>query len=149
MVEENLYGTIKEVQTTHLAQSDRKRAERERKREKGLKVEETPWLTTALDLVEGSAYNIRTHSFIALMVYGLEVMKYGIMENNSIFTIDHIDGRHNNNKIENLQLLTRKSNDQKKNKPNDFYFDYFWYWEKQVKQAKINQSNLNYRKNAN
>lgn len=149
LVEENLYGTIKEVQTTHLAQSDRKRAERERKREKGLKVEETPWLTTALDSVEGSAYNIRTHSFIALMVYGLEVMKYGIMESNSIFTIDHIDGIHNNNKIENLQLLTRKSNDQKKNKPNAFYFDYFGYWEKQVKQAKINQSNLNYRKNAN
>ena len=149
LVEENLYGTIKEVQPTHLAQSDRKRAERERKREKGLKVEETPWLTTALDSVEGSAYNIRTHSLIALMVYGLEVMKYGIMESNSIFTIDHIDGRHNNNKIENLQLLTRKSNDQKKNKPNSFYFDYFGYWEKQVKQAKINQSNLNYRKNAN
>lgn len=148
LVEENLYGTIKEVQPTHLAQSDRKRAERERKREKGLKVEETPWLTTALDSVEGSAYNIRTHSLIALMVYGLEVMKYGIMESNSIFTIDHIDGRHNNNKIENLQLLTRKSNDQKKNKPNSFYFDYFGYWEKQVKQAKINQNNLNYRINA-
>lgn len=149
LVEESLYGTLTEVQPTHLAQSDRKRAERERKREKGLTVEETPWLTTALDNIDGSAYNIRTHSFIALMVYGLEVMKYGIMENNSIFTIDHIDGGHNNNKIENLQLLTRKANDQKKNKPNAFYFDYFGYWEKQVRQAKINQENYNFRRNAN
>lgn len=146
LVEENLYGTIKEVQPTHLAQSDRKRAERERKREKGFTVEETPWLTTALDSVEGSAYNIRSHSFIALMVYGLEVMKYGIMDSNSIFTIDHIDGVHNNNRIENLQLLTRKANDQKKYNECDFYFNYFEYWENQVRQSKINQSNYNFRK---
>lgn len=146
LVEENLYGTTKEVQPTHLAQSDRKQSERSRKREQGFQVEETPWLTTALDVIEGSAYNIRSHSFIALMVYGLEVMKYGIMDSNSIFTIDHIDGTHNNNKISNLQLLTRKANDQKKFYPNAFYFNYFDYWENQVKQAKINQSNFNFRK---
>ena len=68
------------------------------------------------------------------------------MDSNSIFTIDHIDGTHNNNRISNLQLLTRKANDQKKFYPNAFYFNYFDYWENQVKQAKINQSNFNFRK---
>ena len=146
LVEENLYGTIKEVQPTHLAQSDRKKSERERKREQGYQVEETPWLTTALDVIEGSAYNIRTHSLIALMVYGLEVMKYGIMDCNSIFTIDHINGYHKDNRIENLQLLTRKANDQKKYCESDYFFNYFDYWENQIRQAKIVQSNYNFRK---
>lgn len=146
LVEISDLGVVTELCPTKKADSDRKAAERAKRREQGYEVEETPWQTVCLGNVDGSEYNIRSHSLICLMVYGIEVMKYGIMECNSIFSVDHINGVHNANGIDNLQLLTRLSNEDKKKNPNGFYFDYFGYWKKQVEASKRNQENLTYRK---
>ena len=146
LIEENTFFGLKEIQPTYLAQKDNKKSERKKKREKGLKSKEKPWLTTTLDKIGNSTFTIKTHSMIALMIYGLEVMKYGVMEGNSIFTIDHINGIHNDNNIENLQLLTRISNDKKRNKPQNWYLDYFIYWDTRVRQARINQEYLDFRR---
>lgn len=146
LIEGNTFFGLKEIQPAYLAQKDTKKSERKKKRERGLKSKEKPWLTTTLDKIDDSTFTIKTHSMIALMVYGLEVMKYGVMEGNSIFTIDHINGIHNDNNIENLQLLTRISNDKKRNKPQNWYLDYFIYWDTRVRQARINQEYLDFRR---
>ncbi len=108
---------------------DYKAAERKVKRESGKKVKETTWQTVSLGSYCGSAKYMRVHSLIALMVYGLEVVKFGLMEANSILTIDHIDSKHDNNNIDNFALLTRQHNCSKGSKEVDsgFYIDYFSY----------------------
>lgn len=145
LVEVAEYGTVKELYATGESGTDRKAKERQVIRDKGGKITDNYYLTTDLDVVDGSAYNIRTHSLIALCVYGLEVMKYGIMEHDSIFTVDHINGNTIDNRIDNLQLLTRKDNKLKEQNPNRWYFDYFGYWVKQLEASKKNQLNLNFR----
>lgn len=138
-------GVIEELYLTGESGTDRKAKERQVIRDKGGKITDNFYLTTDLDVVDGSAYNIRTHSLIALCVYGLEVMKYGLMDYDSIFTIDHINGTTIDNRIDNLQLLTRKDNKLKEQHPDRWYFDYFGYWTKQIDAAKRNQQNFKYR----
>lgn len=110
----------------HKGHSDRKEAERREKRAAGHKVKETTWQTTALGNFEGSAHNIRTHSLICLMVYGLEPMLPALMNSNSIFSVDHINGCHSENSIENLRIVSNNDNNSKKGKENysEFIFDW-------------------------
>lgn len=110
-------------------QRDFKEAERAAKRESGKKAKETCWKTINLGTYNRSNKNIRAHSLVALMVYGIEVMKFALMEANSPLTIDHIDSVHDNNAIDNLALLTRTHNCSKgcKTDGKGFYIDYFNY----------------------
>lgn len=145
VVETTTFGSIVELQPAKDSGLDMKAAERRALREKGADVGETPWLTSFLGKYEGSNFYMRNHTLIALCVYGLEVMKYGVMEANSIFTIDHINGVHNDNSIDNLQLLTRKANNLKKSEPEGYYFDYFSYWRTQIDARKREQELFNFR----
>lgn len=108
---------------------DYKAAERKVKKESGKKVKDTCWQTVSLGSYKGSAKYMRVHSLIALMVWNLEIMKFGLMEANSIFTIDHINSKHDCNNVDNLALLTRQHNCSKGDKDNasGFYIDYFSY----------------------
>lgn len=153
LVEENMFGSIKFLQLVHEMGTDMREAERESKKQAGKQVKETAWITTQLEKYDGSLYTIRNHILIALMVHNIHCMKFGLMENNSIFTIDHIDGIHKNNCIQNLQLLTRSDNERKKENEkvgifNEFYFNFFDYWEQQLEKSKIIQYNYNFRKNS-
>lgn len=106
--------------------SDRKAAERAKKIELGHKVKETCWQTTSLGKLKDSAYNIRAHSLICLMVYGLEPMMFALMGENSIFSVDHISGKHSDNRIDNLMIISNHANNVKKGKENykGFIFDF-------------------------
>lgn len=106
--------------------SDRKAAERAKKNELGHKLKETCWQTTSLGKLKDSVYNIRVHSLICLMVYGIEPMMFALMGENSIFSVDHISGEHSNNKLENLMIVSNSANNSKKGKENykDFMFDF-------------------------
>lgn len=109
----------------------------------------TNWLTSNLDnTVDGHNRTIRVHNLIALMVYGLEPVKYTIMESNSILTIDHKNGVHCDNRVDNLQLLTRKSNEDKKNGKNYEYYDYTDLFMNRVPKARKLQYDKYYRMNA-
>lgn len=110
--------------------SDMRKSEREVKRAAGKKVKETPWRTVQLGYLRGSLSCIREHSLIALMVYGLEIMKFAIMEGSSIMTVDHINSKHDDNRIDNFALLTRSANDSKGSKVDEtsYYFDFFPYF---------------------
>ena len=110
----------------HKGHSDRKEAERREKRAAGHKVKETTWQTTALGNFEGSAHNIRTHSLICLMVYGLEPMLPALMNSNSIFSVDHISGEHSDNRIENLRIVSNNDNNSKKGKTDFESFIFDW-----------------------
>ena len=110
----------------HKGHSDRKEAERREKRAAGHKVKETTWQTTALGNFEGSAHNIRTHSLICLMVYGLEPMLPALMNSNSIFSVDHISGEHSDNRIDNLRIVSNNDNNSKKGKENYSKFIFDW-----------------------
>lgn len=136
---------VQEYNPTCVSGINRKKSEQEKLKAQGRDITDNCYLTTDLDIVDGSAYNIRTHSLIALAVYGLEIMKYGVMEHNSIFTIDHINGVATDNRIDNLQLLTRTDNESKQKNPDGWYFDYFGYWVKQLNAGKKNQEYYDYR----
>lgn len=128
--------TIKMVKETYLVflkpleerQRDYRQAERAAKRAKGAKVKETNWETIYLGKLRGSNKNLKSHLVIALMVYGIEVVKYAVMEGHSWMTVDHINAEHNDNRVDNLALLTRKNNNSKGDSQDDtHYFDYFLY----------------------
>ena len=148
LVSINEYGQLKELCPTGISGINRKKSEQEKLRAKGREITENYYLTTDLDMVDGSAYNIRTHSLIALMVWGLEIMKYGCMDFNSIFTLDHISGNTLDNRVDNLQLLTRTDNEAKQKNPDGWYFDYFNYWSKQLNAGKRNQDYFDFRSSA-
>ncbi len=113
------------------------------------KGDNTDWRTVDLDhTVDGHNRTIRVHNLVALLVYGLEAVKYTIMESNSILTIDHKNGVYNDNKVDNLQLLTRKCNEDKKNGKEYEYYDYFDLFMNRVPKARKLQDDLNFRRNA-
>lgn len=127
---------IKMVKKTYLVflkpveerQRDYRQAERAAKRAKGSKVKETNWETIYLGKLRGSNKNLKSHLVVALMVYGIEVVKYAVMEGHSWMTVDHINAEHNDNRVDNLALLTRKNNNSKGDSQDDtYYFDYFLY----------------------
>lgn len=145
LVSVNKYGQLTELSPTGASGINRKKSEQDKLRAKGREITENYYLTTDLDTVDGSSYNIRTHSLIALMVWGLEIMKYGCMDFNSIFTLDHISGNTLDNRVDNLQLLTRTDNEAKQKNPDGWYFDYFNYWYKQLNASKQNQEYFDFR----
>lgn len=145
LVEYDFMGISHIVHATYATGSDMRAAERRRKREKGYEVKETPWQTVQLDKVDGSLHTMKSHILISIVVYGLDAMKFGVMDGQSIFTIDHIDETHDNNTITNLQLLTRKSNDDKKNSYSLWVFDYFTYWTKCIANCYKIEENYNFR----
>lgn len=108
-------------------QRDYRQAEREANRQKGKKVKETCWRTIGLGSLRGSNKSIKEHILIALLVYGLNTIKFAMMEGHSIMTIDHINGKHDDNRIDNFDLLTRKANNSKGDSDNTEWFDYFFY----------------------
>lgn len=131
VVVEVIDGEVKWHKEVDEVQRDFKEAEREVKRQSGKKVKETPWQTIALGPLVGekTPRTIRAHSLVALMVYGISCMKWGLMECNSLMTVDHINAEHSCNRIDNLALLTRQSNDAKGSTQDDtYYFDYFTYF---------------------
>lgn len=107
-------------------QRDFRQAEREAKRKAGKKVKETSWRTIGLGSLRGSNKNIKEHILIALMVFGINVCRFTMMEGHSIYTIDHKNGIHDCNKIDNFDLLPRKANNSKGDTEKGF-FDWFFY----------------------
>jgi hypothetical protein len=125
MVKETYLVFLKPVEER---QRDFRKAERAAKRAKGSKVKETNWETIYLGKLRGSNKNLKSHLVVALMVYGIEVVKYAVMEGHSWMTVDHINAEHNDNRVDNLALLTRKNNNSKGDSQDDtYYFDYFLY----------------------
>ena len=61
------------------------------------------------------------------MVYGYEQVRLAMTEANSCYTIDHINSKHSDNRIDNLALVSRKANNQKKGTDLKI-FDYFLYF---------------------
>lgn len=53
--------------------------------------------------------SFREHTIIMALEYGLEVVKHTI-GHNCFLTIDHINNNKNDNKIENLRVITRQTN---------------------------------------
>lgn len=120
--------------------SDLKKSEKEKRIAEGKKQKQTRWLSVNLGKYNGSNSYMRVHSLICLLVYGLEIMAPAIMEANSIFTVDHIDGVHDNNCLENLQLVSRKNNNNKKGSSLTI-FDYFCYFNN-LPQPKTNEEKI-------
>jgi len=106
---------------------DNKKSEKEKKRAAGKQVKDTCWLMTNLGHMFGHNCNIKSHTFIALMVHGFDACKYAVMESNSILSLDHTIPQHNLNKISNLGLCSRSKNNSKKAKIISI-FDYFLYF---------------------
>lgn len=82
------------------------------------------------------------------MVYGLECVKYTLMEGNSILTIDHWNGVHYDNKIDNLQILTRKANYDKERGKAPYCYDFSDLWLVRVPRARARQEELDFRRNS-
>lgn len=106
---------------------DLKKSEKEELWAQGFDIKNTEWLTTHLGYLGGSNTYIRSHTFIMLMVYGFDAVKYSLMERHSIMTTDHQNSKHNDNRIDNLALVTRTANNQKKD-TNLKIFDYGMYF---------------------
>jgi len=114
---------------------DRKKSEKEKRIAEGKKQKNTHWLTVSLGKFHEHNSYMTVHSLICLLVYGIEIMAPAIMDANSIFTVDHINGKHDDNRIENLQLVSRKNNNNKKASSMQL-FDYFCYFNK-VEQVSV------------
>ncbi len=106
---------------------DLKKSEKEELWAQGFDIKNTEWLTTHLGYLGGSNTYIRSHTFIMLMVYGFDAVKYSLMERHSIMTTDHQNSKHNDNRIDNLALVTRTANNQKKD-TNLKIFNYGMYF---------------------
>lgn len=106
---------------------DLKKSEKEELWAQGFDIKNTCWLTTHLGYLGGSNTYIRSHTFIMLMVYNFEAVRYSLMERHSIMTIDHQNANHSCNKIDNLALVTRTANNQKKDTQLKI-FDYGLYF---------------------
>lgn len=106
---------------------DLKEKERANKRAKGHQVKETKWLSVPLGDLNSSNTYIRVHTLICLMVYGFDIVKYGLMDGSSIWSVDHSNSIHDDNSIDNLAFVTRSANSSKKDKQISV-FDYFLYF---------------------
>lgn len=108
---------------------DLKKSEKEELWAQGFDIKNTEWLTTHLGYLGGSNTYIRSHTFILLMVYGFTGgVCYSLMERHSIMTCDHITpNSYSDNRIDNLALVTRTANNQKKD-TNLKIFDYGMYF---------------------
>lgn len=93
-----------------------------------------------------SAFNMLNHTLIALSIYGLDVMKYAIMDFLSIFSLDHINGIHDDNRPENLRLVTTDANTKLEHDKAVLPFDFLKYWSTAIKAGYRNQENLDFRK---
>lgn len=127
IAEEDDYGVLTFYIEKQEKAKDFKEKEKEKKRAAGKKVKNTEWLTTNLGHMFGHNCNIRSHTFIVLMVMGFDKCKFSCMENNSILSIDHTIPQHNCNKLDNLALTSRSKNNSKKAKIISI-FDYFLYF---------------------
>ncbi len=139
--------SYKEISKANVFSKDMRKSERMKS---GNTVEKM-WLSTDIcqyenEIGQKSSYYLKDHLFIALMVYGLEAMKYVVMEGQSILTIDHIDGVHFHNNISNLSLLTRCQNAQKERGSGEFYFNFYEYFNNRLEAAKRIQDNYDFRK---
>ena len=111
-----------------------------------------PWLSFHLGedfdptINDRSNFYLLNHTMIALSIYGLDVMKFAIMDYLSIFTIDHINGKYDDNRINNLRLITADANVKLEHNKSVVIFDFFKYWGTAVKAGYKNQDNLDYRR---
>lgn len=106
---------------------DLKEKERANKRAKGHQVKETKWLSVPLGYLNGSNTYIRVHTLVCLMTFGFDIVKYGLMDGASIWSVDHSNSKHDDNSIDNLAFVTRSVNSSKKDKQISV-FDYFLYF---------------------
>ena len=93
-----------------------------------------------------SAFHMLNHTIVAISIYGLDVMKYAVMDFLSIFTIDHINGIHDDNRPENLRLVTTDANAKLEHNKAVLPFDFLKYWSTAIKAGYRNQENLDFRK---
>ena len=108
--------------------TDLKKSEKEELIAQGFDIKYTEWLTTHLGYLGDSNTYIRAHTFILLMVYGFSGgVCFTLMERNSVMTCDHQNAKHNDNRIDNLALVTRTANNKKKD-TNLKIFDYGLYF---------------------
>lgn len=128
-VAEECNGKLHLIANFEQKMHDNKQAEREDLIAQGFDIKNTCWLTTHLGYLGGSNTYIRSHTFILLMVYGFTGgVCYSLMERNSIMTCDHITpNSYSDNRIDNLALVTRTANNQKKD-TNLKIFDYGMYF---------------------
>lgn len=124
---DKITGTLYSYMPMDTVGSDMKKSEKEKRIAEGKKQKRTCWLSVYLGNYKGSNSYMRVHTLICLLVYGLKVMGPAIIGSNSIFTIDHINNIHDDNRIENLQLVSRKSNSVKRASDLQL-FDYFCYF---------------------
>ena len=61
------------------------------------------------------------------MIFGFDIVKYGLMDGASIWSVDHSNSIHNDNSIDNLAFVTRSANSSKRDKQVSV-FDYFLYF---------------------
>ncbi len=116
---------------------DCKSGEEKAAKKKGEQFNNAGWLTVNVgqDTETGHYNYIRAHSLVCLCVYDWDVCKWGLFTSSAL-SIDHINGKRADNRIENLQMLTRKQNAQKRTDNEGFYFDYFDYFERIVSVCK-------------
>lgn len=93
-----------------------------------------------------SAFHMLNHTIVAISIYGLDVMKYAVMDFLSIFTIDHINGIHDDNRPENLRLVTTDANAKLEHNKAVLPFDFLTYWNTAIKAGYKNQDNFDFRK---
>ena len=126
-VAEECNGKLHLIANFEQKMHDNKQAEREDLIAQGFDIKNTCWLTTHLGYLGDSNTYIRVHTFVMLMVLGYSSVCYALMEQNSIFTIDHITPKHDWNSVDNLALVTRTANNKKKDS-NLKIFDYGAYF---------------------
>ncbi len=127
LAEETELGSVDFFFEKEIWMKDLKEAEREAKRAAGHQVKDTKWLSSPLGNLHNRNSYIRCHTFICLMVYGFDWVKYALMDSNSILSIDHTNAIHDDNRIDNLALTSRSANNSKKAKIENI-FDYFLYF---------------------
>lgn len=138
------FGGIELKVPFELNMEDLKAAEREKKRAEGKKVKETAWLSTELGYLRGKHKYIRSHTFICLMVYGFDWVKYSLMESGSIMSVDHTNAKHNDNRVNNLSLTSRSANTSKRDKQvKIFDFSLYFGGFEQVEEVELEEEKEN------
>lgn len=94
-----------------------------------------------------SAFHMLNHTLIVLSICQLDVMKFAVMDFLSIFSLDHINGIYDDNRLSNLRLVTSDANAKLEHNKSVLPFDFLKYWSSAIKAGYRNQENLDYRKN--
>lgn len=95
---------------------------------------------------KNSSFNMQNHTITALSIYGLDVMKFAILDFLSIFSLDHISRAYDDNVPSNLRLVTVDTNVKLEHDKAVLPFDFLKYWNSAIKAGYRNQENFDFRK---